>query len=377
MAFDIIKAETRTENMMSWLRGICNKITDFNAGSKTRSKIETIAVAMEAQDFEFMQGLRRAIPVAIYRAFSFDLLPPTSASGTVTFSAASAPENDITIPAGIKVASYKDDGGKTTYSTTSAVTMLSGTTSVDANISADVAGSAGNTGAGTITTIETSINGITSVNNGNSLDTGTDRESEDSRRVRFLGYISSLSKGTSDALIYGAKTAYVTDTNGVITEYVSEAYVDGPPTTGSAGTCTLYIYNGQHTSPAASTALIENTQKTIDGYKTDSGDIIPGYKAAGVVVTVSAASLVTINVTATIEVTSGYATDTVTASAYESVTNYINSLGISDDCILPKIIERIMSTEGVYSTTLSTPSASTTINSNQVAIPGTISITAA
>ena len=85
MGFEIIKAETRTASMIEWFTGICSAVTDFLPGSKIRSKFETIAVEMEAQDYAFYQALRKAIPISIYQAFDFKLQAAQKASGLVTF----------------------------------------------------------------------------------------------------------------------------------------------------------------------------------------------------------------------------------------------------------------------------------------------------
>ena len=104
MAFEIIKADIRVSRMVGWFTGICSTVTDLVVGSKLRTKFEAIAVEMEEQDYQFYAAVKKAIPVAVYQAFTFSLLPASKAAGAVTFTANPVPGSDINIPAGTRVA---------------------------------------------------------------------------------------------------------------------------------------------------------------------------------------------------------------------------------------------------------------------------------
>ena len=135
MGFQIIKAETRYESMKSWFTGICTAITDWTVGSKLRTKFESVAVEMEAQDYAFEQTIRAAIPVSIYQTFGFPLLPATRATGSVVFTANSAPVADINIPKGTLVATTATaTTPEQIYEVSVDSTLLSGETTATAQV---------------------------------------------------------------------------------------------------------------------------------------------------------------------------------------------------------------------------------------------------
>lgn len=370
MGFQIIKAETRLADMITWFAGIQKKITDFVVGGKTRTKFEAVAVEMEAQDLQFFIAARKAIATGTYQSFNFQLLPATRASGSVTFTASPAPTYPITIPAGTRIATVATSATpEKVYQTTADATIGAGQTTATAPIVALAAGTAGNTGLDTVTALKTTLSGITSVTNPTAITNGAEKETENARRLRFQEYITTLKRGTAAALVYGAKTTAITDQDGNITEQVTSAVVTGPPETGSAGSCSIYIFNG---IDGASEDLIAAAQAIIDGdYETNT----PGYKAAGIVVTVAAASTVAVDVTMTIAVLDGYDTAAIEAAALEIIDQYLSAFDIGETCIMNEIVERVMSIDGVYNLSMSAPSADVTTSQSEVIVPGTVSVT--
>lgn len=359
--------------MITWFAGIQRQITDFVVGGKVRTKFEAIAVEMEAQDFQIYKAIKKAIPTSIYQAFSFNILPAVRAAGLVTFTASPAPSTDIIIPAGVQVATIASTtSAEKIYETTVAVTLPAGQSTVAAAISCTKSGSIGNTGVGTITALKSTVSGITEVSNATALTNGVDKETEDARRTRFQSFISTLTRGTDSALIYGAKSANLTDANGAITERVTAAVVVGPPASGSAGTATVYIYNG---STGASSNLIAAVQKIIDGSTDATGNMTPGYKAAGVVVTVAAATTVSQSVTATITILPGYSASAIQGASVSTISTYIQSLTMGQTLIYNELIERVMGISGVLNVSITAPNADVTATKSQVIIPGTITVT--
>jgi len=374
MGFEIIKAETRTARMVEWFAGMCSTITDFLPGSKVRTKFETVAVEMEAQDYAFMQALRKAIPISIYQAFGFSLQPATKASGMVTFTGTPTSSN-ITIPAGTLVSTTSTSTPKT-YATSQDVTMLIGQTTVQAPVVCTSPGVFGNTPSASITRMNTTINGITSVTNVAALNNGKDRETEDARRTRFNNYITTLTRGTKEAVMYGASTAALYDVSGAITEMVMFSNVVQPAEDDPmqpAGEYYCYIYNG---SGATSDALVAEAQKIIDGYTDANGNKIPGYKAAGTICTVAKATESATDVTCTVTPISAETDKTALQSACtDAITSLIQELGMGDDVIVSQIINRIMGIAGIYKVDVATPSADIAVPSNAIPTVGTITVT--
>lgn len=373
MGFEITKAETRVANLITWFAGLQSRITDFVVGSKVRTKFEAIAVEMERQDFEVERLVRKAIPTSTYLTFNFTLLPATRAYGEVTFTAAVAPSSDITIAAGTRIATTATTtSDEKVYETLTAATIQTGGTTVTTQVVCSVAGTNGNTGSGTVNVLKTAISGVTSVSNTNPIAGGTEIETEEARRIRFNSYVSTLTRGTSTALAYGAKTAALYDGNGVATESVTSVAVSEPPGTGSAGSCSIYIYNG---STGASADLVTECQKIIDGYDDSLGNPVAGYKAAGIVATVVAATTLSTTCTASISMYPGYDADTIQASAETATTAYFASLGVGDRFIRHELAQRIMSIDGVYNLDLTAPASDVEPSSSQVPISGTVTYT--
>lgn len=349
MAFEIIKAEDRLANMLVWLGGLQNKITDFIVGGKTRTKLETICVEMEQQDFATEQLIRKAIPTSAYYTFNFPLLAATRAYGQVTFTASPTPTTQFTIPAGTRVTTT---AGNITYETVADIIVQASQTTATADIICTSAGASGNTGSATITVIQTAIPGITAVTNAAAVGGGKPIESEAERRARFNAYITTLPRTTSAGVAYGAMTARLTaigtgttDPNGTTTERVVSVRVAEPPATGSAGSATVYIYNGVN---GASNDLIAECQKVINGYRDDSNTPVAGYKAAGVVLTVNAATTVPTVCSMSISVLPGYTLATIKSQAITAIETYFASLGVAAEFVRNEMIQRIMNIDGVY-----------------------------
>ena len=357
--------------MMVWFAGIQQKITDFIAGGKTRSKMEAVAVELEGQDYQIYRAIKKAIPVALYQAFNFNLLPPSAASGLLTFNAPVSPQ-DIPIPLGTQIATVTTlSVPETVYATTAAAVLPAGQTSVAVPITCIVAGAAGNTGPGTVVVLKTSIAGISGVSNLLGLTNGANTELEAARRIRFTEFISTLSRGTEAAVLYGVKTAYITG-SGDITEQVADAKIAGPPDSGSAGAFTCYIYNG---STGASSDLVTLAQTITDGYIDPTGRKIPGYKAAGVIATVAAATTTALDVTAVVQTAPGANKTLIQTQVETAIAAYFQTMRIGATFVYNDLVALIMNVTGVTDVAISAPTTNHTATASQVIIPGTVAVT--
>jgi len=101
----------------------------------------------------------------------------------------------------------------------------------------------------------------------------------------------------------------------------------------------------------------------------------PGYKAAGINIQVLAPTKVTQDVTVTIEDDGKLSEATMEYNIEQAIENYINNLILGDDIIRNMLIKAIMAVDGVVDITLTTPANNITINYNQIARTGTITIT--
>lgn len=372
--FQIKDFASITASCINWCKAVTSKITDFSVGSVARTMLEAPAIEIDEAYQKFFIGIKEAIPVSVFTTFGFEKIAAESASGVVRFSTGGAlATTPIVVPAGSVV---RVPGSSKNYATQAPGAILVGQSYVDLLVSAQLAGTAGNTGSDTITEIGTNVAGINTVTNPAPFINGRDEETEDERKSRFQDYISTLAKGTKAAVEYGARQAKLTDSNGLITEYVAHAVVIEPWLDDPAEPISLirvYIHNG---ASATSASLVTEAQKVIDGYHDATGTAVSGWKAAGVQVVVWAASDKSVNVTGNLTAMPGYVEADLISAATDAVKAYIQGLNVGASVILSELIAIIKrDVEGVYNITLSAPMSDVTCAISEKATPGTVSIT--
>jgi uncharacterized phage protein gp47/JayE len=193
------------------------------------------------------------------------------------------------------------------------------------------AGKLGNTPGKTITNIITNISGIDSGLNDEALINGYDLETEEEWRIRFGKIIKNLSRGTLYSLESGASSVSIKNTNGFVIDSVTSvlAYES------SSNAVSLYIHNG--TNDGASADLVLKTQKIINGYTDEYQITYPGYKPAGIPVTVFAANRQYQDILVSVITDSGITLKMVQVNIYNTVTSYFQTLSISDGFQIPVI----------------------------------------
>lgn len=376
MAFQIKDFASIVAAKINWMRANTTRVTDFNVGSVVRTMLEASAAEIEELYLQAFLGLQEAIPVSVFQTFGFPALQAAAASGVVRFSTATPAVSAITIPAGSVV---RIPTTQVSYATQADAFILTGQTYVDVLVACQQPGIIGNTDSATITEAVTAIAGISSVSNPQPLVNGREAETDDERKIRFQGYISTLARGTKAAVEYGAKTAKLTNSLGVVTEFVAYAGVVEPWVTDNTQPISLikvYVHNG---ASATSAPLVAEAQRVIDGYfESDGVTLAPGsgWKAAGVVCEVAAASDLPVNVTGSINVSPGFDAVAVKASCETAVRSYIQGLSVGADVLKSEIIAIVKrDVSGVFNVTLSAPSADVAVASNAKAIAGTITLT--
>ena len=376
MAFQIKDFASITASMVNVMRRTTKRVTDFNVGSVVRTMLEAVGIEVDQLYQEMFHGLKEAIPVSTYTTFDFGLQPATPATGSLTFYAAGSNTSDVLIAAGT---SAKNPATGKVYTTISDVILLVGQPSVSAGAAASDAAASTNTGAGTVTVLLGAISGVIGVSNLVAFTGGSDIESEDSRRLRFQAFISSLNRGTLTALRYGATTAALRDADGNITERAAHIGIIEPyevdPVLNAPGFIEIYVHNGVGgTSPA----LIASVQQVIDGYYDENGAPVPGWKAAGVVVDCFAATEIVVPVTGVLTALPGYQVASLIDEAEIAIQSYVLSLPVGEKVIRAQIIEDVMSITGVYNFVPSLPATTeVAITKSQKAMPGVITVTSA
>ncbi|NBV36857.1 MAG: hypothetical protein EBR94_06255 [Bacteroidetes bacterium] len=238
---------------------------------------------------------------------------------------------DLVIPAGTIV---RVPSTSKTYSLADSIIMSSnsnytfGTDTVVATSS----GTSFNTAKNTITEILTTVYGIDSVTNTSAFANGTNNETEEEWTTRFEKVVKSLSRGTKESIEEGAKTAKIIDNAG----YVTEQIVKSLSTETSSNNILLYVANG--TSSSVSADLLSKCKTIIEGYTdTTNGIVYPGYKAAGIPVTIQSAAFQTQNFSISTTVDYGYKIELLSTEIFTTVSDYIDELDISDGFQIPTI----------------------------------------
>jgi len=370
MAFQLKNFTSIVASMVNHARGATQHLTDFNVGSSSRTLLEASAIEIEELYQQMFHGLRDAIPVAVYSAFSFELLPAVLSSGDVTFTASPAPATPIVIAAGsiVKIANQE-----ISFQTQYEIILTNASPTDSVRVVALVSGVSGNASANTITEISPSIATV-AVTNQQPFTTGREIETEDERKARFADYIRNISRGLKGSIEYGARTAVVTDINGDVIEYVRYSKMYEPYLTDNSqplGYVNCYIYNGVGST---TNSLVVSTQNIINGY-VDNGEYISGWKGAGIVCTVIAVAEQAVNVTGVITAAEGFDAAELAPLVGNKIKLYIQAIEIGETCFIAEIYKSAMSIGGVKNFILSVPSVDTTANINEKLTPGVVTIT--
>jgi uncharacterized phage protein gp47/JayE len=366
-------------SMINRMKATQTAVTDYNVGAVARTMLEAPAIEIEQLYQQAFNMVTAAIPVSVYTSFSFAALAANAATGSVPVTIASQ-ATDTLISAGT---TFTPTGSSNTYQSTADATVPAGSTSVAVPVAATTTGSASNLAANTSFTLTPSPSGFVSAVNLSAFVNGRDTETDDERLLRFQSYISTLSGATVSAIEYGLSTVSLTDSSGNITEQVKLYQVVEPYVTDASkpiADVVAYIHNGVGST---SGDLVAQAQLVINGYTDSSGTKVPGYKAAGIPCTVSAATEVPTAVTGVITlVDDTYDFDTVMASAVTAVNTYLLGLTISDSAtvssasaILSEISALVKAIDGVFDVTFTTPAANVTVPVGSKIMPGTITFT--
>lgn len=290
----------------------------------------------------------------------FTRIPAAKATGTVTFSRSTAATEDITVPAGTRVATSDES---VVFKTTEAVTLAAGNTSVDAPIEAIEPGSAGNVAANTITKIIDPISGIESVNNANPTSGGRDTETDEEFRYRIKITLAAKGKATLDAIkaavleVEGVKTVKIEE-NDTINDYTDTGGL--PPKS-----FRVFVHGGEDADIAQ--AIFDSKPAGIRPY----GDIAAtAYDQDGNAYTIYFSRPTQVSIYVDVSITSdGTSIDEQTVK--DAIKAYINNLEIGEDVIYAKVLAAVMNIQGVVDATVKIDTASPPAGTSNIAIADT------
>lgn len=193
-----------------------------------------------------------------------------------------------------------------------------GVASITVPVVAVTPGVAGNVAVAAVNVISGALQGIDKVTNAASFSSGSDAESDAALRVRFILFISSLSKAINSAIAYAIASLEQNLTH-ILVE--NESY-DGAVLRGSFY---VVVDDGTGTPTAATLSLVRNAIEPV--------------RAAGITFAVFPPQLVDVKVALTLTLASGANATDVKALVSAAIEKHINTLGMGNAVRLTRIAQ--------------------------------------
>lgn len=321
------------------VQGRAGKVLDYSVGSTLRAIAEAhagVALWLQALILKLLLTTRASTSTgadldSFYADFGLARLPPSPASGVVQFTRLTASATTPFIAVGSTVRSF--DGSQTYevvanvghpfYSAAQGGYVMPAMVSyIDIPVRALTTGAAANALAGSITQITSPIIGIDAVINPANITNGSDGESDEAFRQRFVFFIGSLSKSTVAAIQY-AITSLQPGMVVTVLEHKS------PDLTDRTGYLTITIDDG---SGAPSASLIDK-----------AATAVAGVRAAGIEWGVFAPLPVQVSIVLTFDANDGYDRNTSIALITAAVKAYVGSLSLGQSLYSSKVIQVALS----------------------------------
>lgn len=315
-------------DVLTWIAGQSGVLTDFNSGSQIRTDSEAAGSVIEMQSVIAQAEAFQAMVYAAWAAFNIFPLSASPAVGTVAFvtgTGVNPPRTPVAvaIPAGTVVQTV----GGIQFQTVTNVTLPLNGTSVDAIVSAVVAGSGGNLPASAINQIASALPYPLQVTNSAPTVGGADAETPAQTMARFTAVIGSIGLGTPVAIANGSIGVSVSGTSETVRyATVFEPWIEEA----DAGLATLtpgfqvYVDNGSGT---ASTSLLAAVKTVLDGDQNIGAD---GFRPAGVPYSIHPVDPLFCEVVVSGQALFPGLDASLNAAATDAVDNYFASLAFGD-----------------------------------------------
>lgn len=253
---------------------------------------------------------------------------------------------------------YTDTGALVPGSTVPATNLVA--------IEAEEAGPEGNVAANMITLLMSPVQGVTAIANPTPTSGGADVESDELYRRRILlEWTAPQGAGNQGDYLRWAL------------DYPDVGYATVEPLWNGAGTVRVIILDQSHNP--VSQAVVDGLQAQLDPIPGEGAGKAP----VGAIVTVTTPSLLTINVSATLTLKSGYSLDgtggtvAVRSDVYSAVELYVNNLSPGDDVILGHVIALFFQVDGVLDVAdveLNGAASNVVVTATQVPLLGTVTL---
>ena len=322
------------QNMAAAVQSTATQLLDLTVGSTLRAILEgnaSVALWMQWLILQVLQMTRAATSTgpdldSWMADMSLTRLPAVAASGLVTFSRYTS-TNSALVPAGALVRT--NDGAQTFAITVDVANpawtdisggylIASGTYALTVPVTGQIPGSAGNVQNGAITQLVTAIPGVDLVTNTAALQGGMDAETDTALRARFQNFIQSRSRATPLAIGYAVSS---------IQQGLNYAIQENVDSAGNArlGSFVVTIDDGTGQPP---TTLIDTVAIAVEAVR-PIGSMFAVQPPA---VTTAQINLLTV-------VSAGTPKPLVVAAVGQSISTYVNELGIGVGLPLTKVAQ--------------------------------------
>jgi len=298
-------------------------LINFSIGAVLRSVAEAnagVVLWLQGMILQVLTVTRAATSIgadldSFVNDYGLKRLGATAASGSVTFSRFT-PTSSAFIPVGnrVQTADFTQtftvsvDTTNTAYSALlNGYTIPAAVSSLTVPVVAQTPASISNVTANSISVILDAMIGVDTVNNALAFTGGTDGEADAALRTRFVAYINSLAKGTEAAITFAIQSVQL----GMQVQIFENQQPGGAL---DYGNVTVYVDDGSGAIPNATLAAASAAAQAV--------------RAAGVRMSVLAATKLTANVTMTIVTAPAYNHNTLVAQVVAAVNAYINGAGL-------------------------------------------------
>jgi len=190
----------------------------------------------------------------------------------------------------------------------------------------------------------------------------------DKSNLSIYGTVSA----TSYTFLYGTDYVALYDTTGADSSNIQFETLGTKPDSGS-----MFYADYDYKWLGHVTAFVAGNESPLpSSILTNVSSAVSTSKAAGIVVTITEPTTITVDVTATIlaDTANGYTFIMIEQNIIDAITNYINTLGTGEDVYVAKLYDVIMDVTGVSNSNITDPAADVTIAVSEVAKVGTITL---
>lgn len=325
-----------------------HELNDFSVGSTILSIYESVSMELEMYYALGRDNILWGIEEGVYEAFDFPRKPARRAYGEVIIEFHTALKNDLYIARGnsfhSSIAGYNQ-----VFETLEDYIVPAGVSVASVTVYSTVAGIGGNVSRNVINTNANNISNVRRIYNPTEFLTGQNQESLDKVKQRFREFIETRGRATNKAIAYGVRE--VEDIAGV---YVQE----------EVGRIKVYAHdlNGN---------LSENLKAAVE-------KAVENYRPSGIKLEVHPIEKKSIDINISVTVRDKTAkTELFQKEIQQTITNYLNSMAVSDDLILSDIIQKIMNIDDylIYDAQITNLDTNGVIEDYQLIRAGNVTIT--